>query len=69
MLVLIAQLRDRTLPRVQIFSNSTEEAVLTTAKKTEVVSMVEYLAAHVAAKSGRILSRTIVAKVGTQIDA
>jgi hypothetical protein len=63
MLVLVAQLRDRTLLRVQIFSGLTEQAALTAAKKTEVVSMVEYPAAHVTAESGKILPRAIVTKL------
>jgi hypothetical protein len=41
----------------------TKQAALTAAKKAEVVSMVEYLAARVAAESRKVLFTTVVAQI------
>jgi hypothetical protein len=62
-LVLMAQLRDRTSLRVQMLPSLTKQAALTAAKKAEVVSMVEYLAARVAAESRKVLFITVVAQI------
>ena len=68
MLVLMVQLRDRTSLRVQTLHSLAKQAALTAAKKAEVVGMVEYLVARVAAESRKVFFLIVVAQVGTRTD-